>query len=223
MHFTLLLPFLAPALLASPLPSSEESRGSQDADNGGPASMPHITSVTYSGTGCPSSSPGVVRSGGFAEPAFRLSEFEARAPDGAQTVNCQVHVQAAGASPGWQLGLESVTVRGHVVLDPGAAVDYYVTSFFSQDADRTVTVKGTIPNDGNGRLDRDVVSTTRIPGSSIVWGPCTREGSGDVGMLNVNFRVALQTGGGSRYAYFGRGGADNALPAESWTYAWRRC
>ncbi|RYP12718.1 hypothetical protein DL767_011141 [Monosporascus sp. MG133] len=225
MHFTLLLPFLAPALLANPLPSSQERNGNQEPDSsGGPASMPHISSVSYSGTGCPSSAPGVVRSGGFAEPAFRLGEFEARVPDGAQTEHCQVHVQAAGASPGWQLGLESVTVRGHVVLDPGAAVDYYVTSFFSQDADRTVTIKGTIPNDGDGRLDRDVASTTRIPGSNIVWGPCTREGSGgDVGLLNVNFRVALQTGGGDKYAYFGRGGVDNALPAESWTYAWRRC
>ncbi|RYP53892.1 hypothetical protein DL768_001204 [Monosporascus sp. mg162] len=224
MYFTLLLPFLAPALLASPLPSSQESNGNEAAGEGGPANMPHISSVTYSGTGCPSSAPDVVRSGGFAEPAFRLGGFEARVPDGAQTVHCQVHVQAAGASPGWQLGLESVTVRGHVVLDPGAAVDYYVSSFFSQDADRTVTIKGTIPNDGDARLNRDVVSTTRIPGSSIVWGPCTREGSGgDVGLLNVNFRVALQTGGGDKFAYFGRGGVDNALPAESWTYAWRRC
>ncbi|RYO77955.1 hypothetical protein DL764_010159 [Monosporascus ibericus] len=140
MHFTLLLPFLAPALLASPLPSSQESNGNEGRDTAGPASMPHISSVSYSGPGCPSSAPGVVRSGGFAEPAFRLSEFEARVPDGAQTEHCQVHVQAAGASPGWQLGLESITVRGYAVLDPGASVDYYVTSFFSQDADRTVSL-----------------------------------------------------------------------------------
>ncbi|RYP43372.1 hypothetical protein DL769_011519 [Monosporascus sp. CRB-8-3] len=109
MHFTL-FPFLAPALLASPLPSSQESNGNEEPNSGGPASMPHISSVSYSGTGCPSSAPGVVRSGGFADPAFRLGEFEARVPDGAQTEHCQVHVQAAGASPGWQLGLESVTL-----------------------------------------------------------------------------------------------------------------
>lgn len=81
----------------------------------------------------------VVRSGAFADPAFRLDAFEARAPDGTSTVNCQVHVQAEGASSGWQLGLESVTVRGHLVLDPGASLDWYVTSFFSQDADKTVS------------------------------------------------------------------------------------
>lgn len=64
-----------------------------------------------------------------------------------------------------------------------------------------------------------MASTTHIPAASIVWGPCT-SGSGDVGLLNVNFRVALQTDGG-QYGFFGKG-ADTA-PAESWTYTWRRC
>ncbi len=67
-----------------------------------------------------------------------------------------------------------------------------------------------------------MASTTHVPSANIVWGPCTG-GAGDIGLLNVNFRVALQTDGAAdhRYAFFGKD-ADTA-PAESWTYAWRRC
>ena len=43
---------------------------------------------------------------------------------------------------------------------------------------------------------------------------------GDIGILNVNFRVALQAGAG-KYGFFGKD-ADTA-PVESWTYAWRKC
>ena len=64
-------------------------------------------------------------------------------------------------------------------------------------------------------------STAKIPASSIVWGPCVKAGSGgDIGILNVNFRVALQAAGG-KYGFFGKD-ADTA-PVESWTYAWRKC
>ncbi|KAK7748444.1 hypothetical protein SLS62_008600 [Diatrype stigma] len=213
MHSYLSLPFLAAVLPTSASPLHQWSNRSA------PASLPQISSVSYSGSGCPSSSPAVVRSGAFADPAFRLNAFEARVPDGTSTVNCQVHIQAEGASSGWQLGLESVTVHGHLVLDPGASLDWFVTSFFSQDADKTVTVRGSLPNSGGQRLSQDVASTTHIPAANIVWGPCT-SGSGDVGLLNVNFRVALQTDGG-QYGFFGKD-ADTA-PAESWTYAWRRC
>ena len=133
---SILLPFLAPLLLtsASPVP---EVAGALDAV--APDSLPKFTSVQYSGSGCPSSAPGVVRTGAFAEPAFRLNGFEAKVPDGTSSVNCQVHIEASGASAGWQVGLESVSVRGHLVLDPGATLDWFVTSFFSQDADRTVS------------------------------------------------------------------------------------
>lgn len=136
MHsLSILLPFLAPVLLtsASPVP---EVGGALDV---APDSLPKFSSVQYSGSGCPSSAPGVVRTGAFADPAFRLNGFEAKVPDGTSSVNCQVHIEASGASAGWQVGLDSVSVRGHLVLDPGATLDWFVTSFFSQDADRTVS------------------------------------------------------------------------------------
>lgn len=145
MHSSLLFPFFVPALplltSATPLPppSPYHSSSSSLSNRSAPASLPSISSVSYSGSGCPSASPAVVRSGAFAEPAFRLNGFEAQVPGGTSTVNCQVHVQAEGASSGWQLGLESVTVRGHLVLDPGAALDWYVTSFFSEEAEKTVS------------------------------------------------------------------------------------
>ena len=136
MHsLSILLPFLAPILLTSASPVPEVVGGLDVA----PDSLPKFSSVQYSGSGCPSSAPGVVRTGAFADPAFRLNGFEAKVPDGTSSVNCQVHIEASGASAGWQVGLDSVSVRGHLVLDPGATLDWFVTSFFSQDADRTVS------------------------------------------------------------------------------------
>ena len=135
MHSSILLPFLAPLLLTSASPVPEVP----DATEVAPDSLPKFSSVQYSGSGCPSAAPAVVRTGAFAEPAFRLNSFEAKVPDGTSSVNCQVHIQATGASAGWQVGIDSVTVRGHLVLDPGATLDWYVSSFFSQDADRTVS------------------------------------------------------------------------------------
>ncbi|KAI5922594.1 hypothetical protein F4810DRAFT_720991 [Camillea tinctor] len=183
-----------------------------------PAALPRIASVSYSGTGCPSSSPAVDRTGAsWADLAFRMNGFEAAVPGSIEssTANCQVHVQAAGTTAGWQVGLRDVSVRGHAVLDPGAALEYYVTSFWSQDAGNTITIRGTLPNTGAARLDADVVAHTTITDDQVVWSPCAGA-DGNLGLLNVNFRVALQADG-NQYGFFGK------APTESWGYVWRRC
>jgi len=115
---------------------SQDSQDSQDA----PSALPRITSVSYSGDGCPSSSPGVERTGaGFGDVGFRLNGFEATLPgiDTSSTA-CQIHLQASGCSAGWQVGIQSATVKGHLVLDPGASVDWYLTSYWSENAGNTV-------------------------------------------------------------------------------------
>ncbi|KAI1336292.1 hypothetical protein F5Y15DRAFT_419083 [Xylariaceae sp. FL0016] len=214
MRPTLPTVFLASGAAALSIPTN---RDAADA----PPSMPRVSSITYSGSGCPSSSPGVDKLGSWNDLAFRMNGFEAKVPGTAtSTENCQVHLQASGCSAGWQVGIKDVYVRGHLALDPGATLDYYVTSFWSQDAANTATIQASLPNTGTTRLDADVTAHASVPDAEVVWSPCSRS-DGYLGILNVNFRAALLTADGNQYGYFGKGG--DSAPLESWGYVWRRC
>lgn len=102
-----------------------------------PASQPKITSIRYSGNGCPDDAS---RSGTFNDPTFSYNRFTAVLPGTNQTVNCEIHVQAAGASAGWQVALSDVNIDGHLVLDQGTRLDYYTTVFYSENAATTVCI-----------------------------------------------------------------------------------
>ncbi|KAI0470157.1 hypothetical protein F4859DRAFT_121196 [Xylaria cf. heliscus] len=207
----LLAPFTSVASAASIPLSAREAAA--------PISLPKITSLSYSGSGCPSSSPGVERTGaGFGDIGFQLNSFQASLPSiETSNTNCQVHLQASGCSAGWQVGIQSATVKGHLTLDPGASITWYLTSFWSENAAVTNTISGTISNTGSSRLDEDV---SRSAGAgAVAWSPCTK-GDGVLGILNVNFRVALDAPG-KQYGYFGKDA--NTAPAESWNYVWRQC
>lgn len=106
------------------------------AEAAAPAVAPKITSITYSGSGCVKDPK---FSGSFTDPTLTFSNFAAALP-GNQTVNCQVHLQASGASPGWQVAVNRNVVKGHVVLTPGTSLTHYTTVYFSQDAARTVSL-----------------------------------------------------------------------------------
>ncbi|KAI1415766.1 hypothetical protein F5Y13DRAFT_206712 [Hypoxylon sp. FL1857] len=185
-----------------------------------PSPPPRIVSVSYSGSGCPSSAPGVDQTGDFNNIALRMNAFEARTTTIADSsVNCQAHLSIAGSAAGWQVGVKDVSVKGHLILDPGASLDYYVQSFWSEDADKTSTIKGTLSNDGAARLNQDITAHSTIPDGQVAYSPCTGA-KGNVGLLNVNFRVALQADG-AQYGYFGKD--PDTTASESWTYIWRRC
>ncbi|KAK7981773.1 hypothetical protein PG996_009461 [Apiospora saccharicola] len=238
MHTNLLHLFILPAAVVSGAAVVLRQQPLLAARDGVPSSLPHITSVQYSGDGCPSSAPAVDKSGnGFDDVSFRLNAFAVSGADVySSTANCEVHVQASGASAGWQVGVSDVYVRGRLMLDPGAQMYFYITTFWSQGAANTVsfpfsflkadpslalllpsqvTVRGNLENTGSSRSDQIATAHGLIPGDRIAWGPCTGS-SGDIGILNVNFRTALQGGGN-----FGGKGGDSAV--ESWDYVWRRC
>ncbi|OTB15647.1 hypothetical protein K445DRAFT_301091 [Daldinia sp. EC12] len=214
MRASTLLPIFSAAALAAPTTPSQLS--TRDA----PSPPPRIVSVSYSGSGCPSSAPAVDRTGGFDDISLRLNSFEARTTSVADSsVNCQAHLSIAGSAAGWQVGVKDVFVKGHLVLDPGASLDYYVTSFWSEDAEKTVTIRGSLGNTGSGRVSQDVTAHSTVPDNQVVYSPCTGA-KGNVGLLNVNFRVALQADG-AQYGYFGKD--PDTTASESWSYVWRRC
>ncbi|KAI0896975.1 hypothetical protein F4806DRAFT_495483 [Annulohypoxylon nitens] len=211
MRSTTLLPFLSSLAAATPLALIPREA---------PSPPPRIVSVSYSGSGCPSASPAVDRTGGFDDISLRMNSFEARTTNiQDSSVNCQAHLSISGSAAGWQVGVKDVYVKGHLVLDPGASLDYFVTSFWSEDADRTITIKGTLGNLGAGQLNQDIEARSTVPDNQVVYSPCTGA-AGDVGLLNVNFRVALQAAG-TQYGYFGKD--PDTTASESWSYVWRRC
>ncbi|KAH8887302.1 hypothetical protein GQ53DRAFT_827466 [Thozetella sp. PMI_491] len=170
-----------------------------------PQSMPRITSVSYSGNGCPDN---LDNSGDFNNPTFTFRHFVASSPGVNQTVNCEIHLQSAGGSAGWQVSLSEVDVRGHVVLDPGMRLNYYVQTYFSENAGNTVTARERVGGDGQA-LDYPVQIRQ---GLRELWSPCTG-GNGAPGILNVNFRVSLM---GDGHGYF-------EGTSETWNFNWRRC
>lgn len=115
-------------LLAAILPSSLAV-----ADT--PASLPRISSITYSGNGC-LKDPKLT--GDLNSPTFTYTNFAASSPGTSQTLNCEVHINLSGGSSGWQFAIRENWVKGRVVLPPGGCLDYYTQVFFSQNAGKTV-------------------------------------------------------------------------------------
>jgi hypothetical protein len=168
---------------------------------------PHITSIKYSGSGCPNDAQ---FSGNFNNPTVTFKDFTISSP-GEKTVNCQVHLQATGASPGWQVAIKKNVVKGHLYLSPGSSLTHYTTIFFSQDASNTDTLQDTVSNTGDKTTSGGVTLVSHA-GAQRVWSPCTDK-DGYTGILNVNFRGALSGAGKS---YF-------EAKTEEWELEWRRC
>ncbi|KAK4214326.1 hypothetical protein QBC37DRAFT_482335 [Rhypophila decipiens] len=171
----------------------------------GPADLPKIKSITYSGSGCIKDP---AYSGNLNDPTFTYSNFAASFPGTSQTLNCEVHITLTGGTPGWQFALSNNWVKGHVVLPPGACLDYYTQVFFSQNAAKTSTSKASYSNNGGSTVDQTVTLRNNLSGNKV-WSGCT----GDPGILNVNFRGALSS---DTKAYF-------EAVTENWDIEWRRC
>ncbi|KAL2180653.1 uncharacterized protein P884DRAFT_237538 [Thermothelomyces heterothallicus CBS 202.75] len=169
---------------------------------------PKISSISFSGNGCLNDPK---FSGNFDVPCLTFSNFAAALPGNNKTVNCQVHLQTQGATPGWQVALKSNVVKGHVVLSPGTTLTHYTTVFFSQDASNTDTFSNTIENKGTTTINKPVTLVGNADGGKV-WSPCTGS-DGSTGIMNVNFRGALA---GDGEAYF-------EANTEEWDLEWRKC
>ena len=107
------------------------------------APSPSIASISFSGTGCPNNGASV--SGDFSHPTFTFKHFAAVSPGVNSTVNCEAHITTSGSTDGWQVALDKVNVKGHLVLDPNTDLTYFITSYFSQDAGNSVRFLGVLP------------------------------------------------------------------------------
>ncbi|KAK5658915.1 hypothetical protein OQA88_1729 [Cercophora sp. LCS_1] len=211
-QLTLLVAALCPTLVASEAP----------------ASLPKITDITFSGSGCPSDG-GVKVAGGFDSLSVTFKEFSAKLP-GNKTLNCQAHVQGSGGSPGWQFKLKEATVYGRAYLQPETRLSYFHTVYFSQNAANTVrpvsatyrrrfltllyqkTQQGELENSGAASINKDVILYSDLSASNV-WSPCPGA-DGYTGIFNINFRGALDGEAGK---------ASFVAKSQKLGFEWRKC
>ncbi|KAK0657046.1 hypothetical protein B0T16DRAFT_316256 [Cercophora newfieldiana] len=192
-RLTVLMAALSPSLVLSATPDV----------------IPQIKSITFSGNGCPSNPRWV---GTFDDLMITYGDFDAKLPGDKSNLNCQVHIQGSGGSPGWQVALRETWVTGRVWLQPGTKLEYLTTSFFSQNAARTNTKRGDITNDGRSALNDPGAVLYSDLSNGLVWSECFGS-DGYTGIFNVNFRSVLS----------GDGRAEFEAKRHQWRLEWRRC
>ncbi|KAI2611904.1 hypothetical protein GGR54DRAFT_334293 [Hypoxylon sp. NC1633] len=197
-----------------------ESMGFPDTSEA-PFSPPIIESVSFSGNGCPQSGGFKQISGGWQHFAFTLPDFAASyGGSKPKSVNCQAHMNLAGGEPGWQVALKDVWTQGFLELEPDVKLSQYITTYYSQDAADTISTVQTVTNPSGSTLAKDITIHSSIPKESVIWSHCTGS-DGDVGILNVNFRIAFTSTSDAAYGYFG--GGKNSTVKERWGWTWRQC
>ena len=104
-----------------------------------PPTLPNVTSVGFSGNGCPQGTAEYVSlNSRWSEAVFAFDRFRAEdagAGGGTErTRNCQVHAVLVGGATGWQVAVQSMTVRGYASLSAGSSLTAWGTVYWSQNA-----------------------------------------------------------------------------------------
>ncbi|KAF2278001.1 uncharacterized protein EI97DRAFT_374387 [Westerdykella ornata] len=169
-----------------------------------PPAAPQIYNLDYAGNGC--SAPGSVKSTSTTlgdSASFTFSSLK-----GDDTSNCGIHLQAKGASEGWQVAIKEIEYKGTLSLKPGSSLDTYSQVFWSDNAAKTTTLSDNIVCTD---VDFKDSFTLRQKTSTLNWSKCTGA-DGNPGILNVNFRPVVQ----------GKAGSYDVKSA-TWQLVWRKC
>ncbi|KAF2248174.1 hypothetical protein BU26DRAFT_429037 [Trematosphaeria pertusa] len=170
-----------------------------------PEVPPKITSLKFSGSGCPNNSGSVKSTSGVLGDSATFTFGQLR---GDNTDNCEIHIQSTGASQGWQAAVKEVEYQGNVALAPSSQLDTITQTFWSDHAADTSTLKASIPCTGPAIKDAVTIKSST---NDLTWSKCTGA-DGNPGILNVNFRPVVQGASGT-YDF----------KQASWGLVWRKC
>ncbi|OAA60257.1 hypothetical protein SPI_05381 [Niveomyces insectorum RCEF 264] len=179
---------LTPDTAANPAsrPVTDSSGGSADQPD---PSQISISSVGFSGSGCPQGSVSTSISPDRTVVTFGFDEFQTYiGPDydlGDRTKNCQLHLNLKYPG-GFQFAVLDSTYHGFAQLDRGVTGTFYSTYYFSQDASATVTTQTSIAGGGTWADGQVYTKNDKVPTASVIYAPC-----GATGILNVNNRIVL--------------------------------
>lgn len=168
--------------------------------------------------------------------------------------NCQTHISVGRGPPGWQVAIKTVTVRGYASLAPGSvltATGTAATFILTGGSDSATPVRttrtATLINDRSEDMAGQVTISLNF-GTAGPWSSCMDGVATSSGILSINFRVAVSTGGvnatttvasagetgggsstagrhgtNSGAAIFGGPVAANGTVTERLKWIWRRC
>jgi len=195
----LLLPALAAATPVALDPPTRVLDGRwQGPPTGSPAAAPSgvtISSVSFSGNGCPQNSVSTSISTDKTVVTFGFDSFQTYIGPGTSvsdhTKNCQLHLNLLYPS-GFTFAVVDATYHGYAQLDSGVSGTFLSTYYFSQDASATATTQTTITGGGVWANGQVYTKDDQVPTASFIWSPC-----GANGILNVNNRIALSSSSSS--------------------------
>ncbi|CAK7229621.1 hypothetical protein SCUCBS95973_007285 [Sporothrix curviconia] len=171
----------APGIL-SPVASSS-------ADDTPDPNQIQVSSVAFSGSGCPQGSVSTTISPDATVVTFGFDNFQTFIGPGYdlgdKTKNCQLHLNLKYPG-GFQFAVLDSTYHGFAQLDPGVTGTFYSTYYFSQDASATTTTQTSISGGGAWAAGQVYTKNDQVPTASVIYAPC-----GASGILNINNRIAL--------------------------------
>ncbi|CAK7205345.1 hypothetical protein SEUCBS139899_008115 [Sporothrix eucalyptigena] len=233
--------------------------GAYGAQNDGislePPLLPKVTKLSFSGVGCPPGTANATWStANWSDWIISLHDLNLEAVSGAHGANrppplstCMVHAEFSQASPGWQLALEAVSIRGYAALSSGSSLSAEVSVAWEAaapvskniaaapvagaqagtSASRNISLTNSRPTDEASAMGA-LLDFSSVP----AWSECTTTTSTALGNLNLNltFGVHVPANATGAYAAFG-GLADDgygeilASPAvvQRLQWTWRAC
>jgi len=152
-----------------------------------------ISSVSFSGNGCPQGSVSTSISTDRTVVTFGFDSFQTYIGTGTSvsdhTKNCQLHLNLKYPG-GFDFTVVDAVYHGYAQLDSGVTGTFLSTYYFSQDASATVTTQTTISGGGVWATGQVYTKDDSVPTASYIFSPC-----GANGILNINNRIALAGSG----------------------------
>ncbi|SPN99898.1 uncharacterized protein DNG_02750 [Cephalotrichum gorgonifer] len=155
------------------------------------ASALRITSIKTSGTACPSTAAESVTSAGTLSdltvtlPAYDVSLDASQGQN--SSTNCALMIAFDKGEVGKSLVLESVKVWSGLTLEAGGAATLFTSAFWSENPSNTIVARRETSSTPAYADNVSINSDLGVPSSCV-------EESGNVGILNVNFRVLATKG-----------------------------
>ncbi|KIH89802.1 hypothetical protein SPBR_00807 [Sporothrix brasiliensis 5110] len=212
-----------------------------------PPILPQVNNLVFSGAGCSQGTANATWSpASWSDWTVSLHDLNLEAtgkpgPGGLPSESdCTIHATFSNTSPGWQLALETVSIRGYAALSSGSSISAAASVSWASTAGASGTGHKTAapaPAERNVSLtnsrtmDEASAMGALLDFSSVpVWSGCS-DGA-ELGNLALRFRfgVHVQTNSTNGYAAFGGlvddgHGEISARPAvvQRLQWAWRSC
>ncbi|CAK7214291.1 hypothetical protein SBRCBS47491_002090 [Sporothrix bragantina] len=212
-----------------------------------PPVLPKVTQLVFSGNGCLPGTANATYSGSgtnWSDWIISLHDLNLEAVAGAHGASnrpppsstCMIHAELSQTSPGWQLALEAVSIRGYAALSSGSSLSA-AASVAWEDAAPRASSERSVTLTNNGTTDAASAVSALLDFSSVpAWSDCSSVLLPSLGNLDLNltFGVHLPSANVNTtgaYAAFGgladdgHGEISAAPPAvvQRLQWTWRAC